>query len=247
MASRISPASAALGLLSLFGAAGTAEAQGPAGRAADVPIVAESGFLTDFHTIYECLERVALDDGLSIQFRGTGSGWRRRGPLDGPFLIVADEQRFPFLRDGVLRRDVRRVPGQDAKGGEWRKIEVDLDTGELTGPEGVDLKGLEMTSLRLHFTLKRTINDEPCQVELAREYSDKHIKVSISKGGEDGRAFSRDLMASLESKLILASKLREARKKARHGEQREKRGSERKEGEPMPTSPERPKSPGAPG
>jgi hypothetical protein len=99
------------------------------------------------------------------------------------------------------------------------EIFVNIETGELMGPEGVAFKDLQIPMVELRLTLTRP-DKEPYLVILAREFPDRRIKASIVRvkalivnEEEDTRAVLRDLLASLESKLKLAAKLREARKR----------------------------------
>jgi hypothetical protein len=250
MSFRIVLIRAAFGLLLVVGAADTAGAQVRVGRRADLAILDERSFLADFRTIYECLERVLRDDGLAIEFSGSGSSWSFSGSGGGAnqaFVVVADERKFPLLKDRALAHLAGHIPGPNPNGAEPRKVVLDLDTGELTSPEGVDVSGWRITRLQLHVTLTQPGAKESCHINVAREFPGQHIKVSISGRPKDGEDSRRDLLPSLESKLKLASKLSEAKKKARRAEHQEMRASDPKANGPMPTSPEKPRSLGSPG
>ena len=91
------------------------------------------------------------------------------------------------------------------------QIKLDLDTGELQGPEGVDLKGLRILSVMLHLSLTRQGEKKFCQIELSRKFPDKRITVTITCKGKDGQVFCRSFLKSVELKLKLVTKLKEAR------------------------------------
>ena len=91
------------------------------------------------------------------------------------------------------------------------------------GPDGVAFKDLQIRKVELHLTLTRPDTEESYRVILARKFPDRRIKASIVSEEEDRRPVLRDLLASLESKLKLAAKLREARKRRGQDAQPEKR------------------------
>jgi hypothetical protein len=91
------------------------------------------------------------------------------------------------------------------------------------GPEGVALKDWRIRRIRLLLTLTPPDTKESYRVILAREFPDRQIKVTLVSEEEDRQAVLHDLLGSLESKLKLASKLKEARKRRRPGAQAEKR------------------------
>ncbi len=245
MSSRILVALAASVWISLVGSAGTATAQNRARPAARRPAAEERSFLGDFRTIHECLERVARDQGLTMQFSGNGSSWFGHGSNER-IEIVADQSRFPFLGNRVIAQLGRPVIVPNLRiGGEARKVELDLDTGALKGPDGGDFKDWEIKNIQIHFTLRRAEDGESCQLILAKSFPDQRIKVSVVERRQGGRAFSRELLAAVESKLKLAAKLSAARKK-RRGES-DKKGSDPKAKEPVPATADRPKALGSPG
>ena len=77
----------------------------------------------------------------------------------------------------------------------------------------MDLKGLRLLCVRLTFTLKNEVGLEVWKIKVDREFSDKRMKLYIGSQRKDGRADCRELLASLESKLKLASRLREVKAK----------------------------------
>ena len=101
MPSKFVVAGSTLGLASLIGAAQPAFGQWRAGLVEE-PIIEERSYLTDYNTIYECLRRAAHDTGLSSRCSVGGSAW---GDLTFEmqakelFAVVADERKFPFLRE----------------------------------------------------------------------------------------------------------------------------------------------------
>ncbi len=145
------------------------------------------------------------------------------------FAVVADERKFPFLReDGLGRfccvgRCIDGHPVDSRSLTQLRKIKVDLDTGELSGPDGVDLKGLRLLCVRLTFTLKNEVGLEVWKIKVDREFSDKRMKLYIGSQRKDWRADCRELLASLESKLKLASRLREVKAKKEKRRKRNRR------------------------
>jgi hypothetical protein len=233
--SRIVFASAVSGWISLVGGVGGAWAQGRPWHLAADPTMAERTYLADYCTIYEGLERVALDGGLAIKLSGMGSAWETLGGLEMRakelFAVVADEQKFPFLGSGLdshfcyIGRFLDDRPLDDRRRSELRKIRLDLDTGDLRGPDGVDLEGLRILRVKLTFTLMSEAGAEVCKIHVHRKFPDKQLKVSISSRRNDMQASCRDLLASLESKLELASKLRQAKEKRRREGKHEARES----------------------
>ncbi len=219
MPSRTVLAWAASGWLLLVGAAGTADAQRKRVDMVVRPPMAERRFLADYCTISDCLARVARDDGFTIIESAGGSAWdgmRFQERAKELFAIVADEQKFPFLGDDQRRRFCyigRAVENRELS--DLRRIKLDLDTGELTGPDGVDLEGLRILRVRLAFTLTSSAGVEVCKVNVDREFPEKQVNVSLRSEQEEGRDLCRDLLNSLESKLKLASRLKDAKKARR--------------------------------
>ncbi len=247
MFSRILLAGLAAGWLVMAPAATTAQVPAKVRREAFRSNAERGAFLADFATVYDCVERVARDRGMVVSQNGTGLSWQGRPGTDESFVLVADERECPSLEGRVLGHMVSRVPRKRVNDAASRKVRLDLDTGKLSGPDGVDLVGVRIVSVRLRVTLKRPGAADSCQVELGREFSEEQTRVWINREGKDGQEFSRELMSSLESKLKLAMKLGEAKKKARREERGEKRESDPKPGDPMPTGPGKPKSVGSPG
>jgi hypothetical protein len=232
MPSRTVPTCAAFGWLLLVGAAGTADAQRKRVDFIVRPPMAQRRFLADYCTIADCLERVAHDEGLAIEESAGGSAWdgiRFQERAKELFAVVADEQKFPFLGDGQRSRFCYIGRAVESRAlSELRRIKVDLDTGKLTGPAGVDLEGLRIVSVRLTFTLRSREGVEVCEVHVDREFPDQRVNVSLRTEREQGPDLCRDLLDSLESKLRLASRLKAARKARRADEQ---------VSEPMPKKP----------
>jgi hypothetical protein len=213
---------AACASLVLLVADGTTRGQGNARQWFDEDITEERSFLADFRTLYECLERVARDDGLIVNFRSITMQW----PGEKDSQVSWHERSFPSQERRILAHGVPRTLS-DSHG--HTEIFFNIETGELMGPEGVPFKDLQIRRVELHLTLTRP-DKEPYLVILAREFPDRRIKASIVRikasivsEEEDKRAVLRDLLASLESKLKLAAKLREARKRRGQDAQPEKR------------------------
>jgi hypothetical protein len=213
---------AACASILLLVADGTTRGQERVRQWFDDDITEERSFLADFRTLYECLERVARDDGLIVNFRSIAIKW----PGQEGSEVLWFEQSFPSQDRRVLAHGAPRTLS-DSHG--HTEIFFNIETGELMGPEGVAFKDLQIRRVTLRLTLTRP-DKEPYRVILAREFPDRRIKASIvriksSIASEelDRRAVLRDLLASLESKLKLATQLREARKRRGQDAQPEKR------------------------
>jgi hypothetical protein len=170
-------------------------------------------FLADFRTAYECLERAARDDGLIVNFRAIVMKW----PGDDDSEVLWYERSFPSEEGRILAHLVPRSLSTKCS-----EIYVNSDNGELMGPEGVALKDWRIRRIRLLLTLTRPDTKECYRVILAREFPDRQIKVTLVSEEEDRQAVLQDLLGSLESKLKLASKLKEAGKRRRPGAQAER-------------------------
>ena len=73
------------------------------GRAADAPFVEERSFVSDIRTMYECIERMARDNGLTVVYTGGGGTWKSQSwkvETKERLAIVAERQKLPFLGDG---------------------------------------------------------------------------------------------------------------------------------------------------
>jgi hypothetical protein len=213
---RIGVAWSTLGVVSLIGTAGASRGQGGAGRPADAPIAEKRLRYGDFRTVLECLGRVSLDHGLTMRYGGGGSGWSCPGQRNGDteeFVVMADDEGFPWLK-GQQLADVRH-PLAGAKPDTARPPEVilDLDTGRLTAPEGVGVKGWQIDNLQVGVDLMRPGTRETYHFDLERKYPDDHVEISIRRHGAEGEAGRRQLLAALESKLKLASKVKEMKAK----------------------------------
>jgi hypothetical protein len=159
---------------------------------------------------------VARDDGLIVNFRSITMQW----PGEKGSQVLWYERSFPSQERRILAHGVPRTLS-DSHG--HTEIFFNIETGELMGPEGVAFKDLQIRRVTLRLTLTRPDTKESYRVILAREFPDRRIKASIVSEEEDRRAVLRDLLASLESKLKLAAKLREARKRRGQDAQPEKR------------------------
>ncbi len=207
---------AACGSLFLLVADGTARGQGMVGEWVEEEITEERSFLADFRTLYECLERVARDDGLVVKFQSIAVQW----PGDDDSVALWYEQGFPSQERRILGH---LVPRTISNSHGHTKTFFNIETGELMGSEGLAFKDLQIRMVQLRLTLKRPDTKESYRVVLTREFPDRGIKASIASEEEDRRSVLRDLLASLESKLKLAAKLREARKRRGQDAQPEKR------------------------
>jgi hypothetical protein len=185
----------------------------------------ERPFLTDFRTLCEGIVRVARDRGLSAEIiPGTGVGWEDAGfkmRAREAFALKADPQSLPFLGDQAMRPLAHIGPVREHKKGvDFRAIILDLETGELRGPAGVDLAGLRIHEVEIHVGLtKGDDTEELYDICIRKSFEKKQLTVSISSELKGGRELSRDLLNSLESRVKLASKLREIRKQ-REGKQK---------------------------
>jgi hypothetical protein len=207
---------AACASILLLVADGTTRGQERVRHWPDDEITEERSFVADFRTLYECLERVARDDGLIVNFRSIAIKWP--GQEDSEVLWF--ERSFPSQERRILAHGVPRTLS-DSHG--HTEIFFNIETGELMGPEGVAFKDLQIRRVTLRLTLTRPDTKESYRVILAREFPDGRIEASIVSEEEDRRAVLRDLLASLESKLKLATQLREARKRRGQDAQPEKR------------------------
>jgi hypothetical protein len=130
--------------------------------AADERTSEERRFLTDFRTVYECLQRMARDRNLRL--RRTGGGWGCSGGEDAErlkerFAIVADSEKLSFDEEPIIhvaeigsrsdQRD-RTMP---------RTIKLDPDTGELSVPEGISLGKFKPRGIGFGFSFM-DINDK---------------------------------------------------------------------------------------
>jgi hypothetical protein len=207
---------AAWAALFLVVADGTTRGQGKVREWCVEEITEERSFLADFRMLYECLERVARDDVLIVNFRSITMQW----PAEKDTEVSWFERNFPSQERRIL---ARRVPRALSDSHGHTVIFFNIETGELMGPEGVAFKDLQIRMVRLRLTLTRPDTRELYRVILAREFPDRRIKTSIVSEDQDRRAVLRHLLASLESKLKLAAKLREARKRRGQDAQPEKR------------------------
>lgn len=225
------------GWIVLVGAAVPAdEARNP--RAAAIMTENERTYHTDFCTLIDCLRKVASDHGLATKYSGSGSWldsgrWSVQG--EGGFLLVADPKKYPFFAEDPMRSFGHFGPRGEANRRDLRRIIVDLDSGELRGPDGFGMKGLRMRSLYVRFSLTKKGVQEICKIELSRNYSSKGITISISSKGMDRQEFFRGFLQSLESRLKLAKRLQDIRRQNPEKRQKGKKGTcrinaERKKG-----------------
>jgi hypothetical protein len=191
----------------LVGANATGVDKGKDGRANDAPAREERPFLSGFRTLVDCVKAVARDRRLATEYAGTGSSWDGWGfeiRVKERFAVVADKQKFPFLGDGLMSHITSLGRFSDNRNVlELRRITLDLDTGELRGPDGVDMRGLRILDVRLHLALTQQGDgdEEFCQIDLSRKFPEKNITVSITSERRDGQAFCREFLKSLESRL----------------------------------------------
>jgi hypothetical protein len=204
------------GSLFLFIADGTTRGQVKVRQWCDEEIREERSFLADFRTLYECVERVARDDGLIVNFQSISMRW----PGVEGSQVLWYERSFPSQERRIL---AHLVPPTLSDRCGHTEIFFNIETGELMGPEGVPFKDLQIRGVWLRLNLTRLDTKESYRVTLARKFPERVIKASIACEQQDKRAVLRDLLASLESKLKLAAKLREARNRRGLDVQREKR------------------------
>jgi hypothetical protein len=178
-------------------------------------------FQTDFRTLYECIERVARGRGLRVECRGAGwqceHEWRVRR-LEERFALVVDPEKLRFAEGSVIHIDeVGRITDKRPLS-QLRTIKLDPDTGGLSPPADIDLRGFEVTAVRFHFTLYNASNERMAYVEAQKRYADPKIRVEIDSPAPGDPALWRDLMEELQSKLRLAARLKEAREARRRKE-----------------------------
>jgi hypothetical protein len=184
--------------------------------AADERISEERRFLTDFRTVYECLQRMARDRNLRL--RRSGGGWGCSGGEDADrlkerFAIVADSEKLCIDEEPVLYVAEIGFRSDQRDRTMLRTIKLDPDTGELSVPEGINLGKFKLGGIGFGFSFM-DINDKIiCESYIERDYLTKGIKVAITSARKDGRALCREFMTALESKLKLAAKLKEAKAK----------------------------------
>ena len=132
----------------LLVADGTARGQGRGREWSDEEITEERSFVADFRTLYECLERVARDDGLIVNFRSIKMQW----PGEKHSQVLWYERSFPSQERRILTHGVPRTLS-DSHG--HTEIFFNIETGELMGPEGVAFKELQIPMVELRLTLTR--------------------------------------------------------------------------------------------
>ncbi len=164
---------AACGSLFLLVAVGTTRGQGKVREWVELEFTEERSFLADFRTLYECLERVARDDGLIVNFRSIAMQW----PGEEDTEVLWFEQSFPSQERRILGHIVPRTLS-DSHG--TTEIFFNIETGELMGPDGVAFKDLQIRRVTLRLSLTRPDTKELYRVTLAREFPDRRIKASIA-------------------------------------------------------------------
>jgi hypothetical protein len=192
---------------------------------------------TDFRTLHESLERLAHDRNLRLEFLGSACEWEGGGfpdRMQGRFEIVPARGKLPFLGDPTPR------PIEYIGRGALRRIRLDPDTGRLIAEDGGDLENLRLKKIDFLFGFVDRDDQNMFSIEIRKSYSSDEIKVTALNHRDSGRAPLREVLDSLESKMRLISKLREARKKGLGEEQPEKRLSEREVRDPKLTSPPKP-------
>jgi hypothetical protein len=107
----------------------------------------------------------------------------------------------------------------------WPDIILDLDTGELRNPDGVDLGGLRIINVRVFLKVSRPGTKESFRVGLCREFPDKSSQAYIIEPTSVRETDCRDFMASVESELKLAAKLKEAKDRRRREDKEAKSGT----------------------
>jgi hypothetical protein len=95
---------AACGSLFLLVADGTTCGQGKVREWCGEEITEERSVLADFRTLYECLERVARDDGLIVNFRAIAMKW----PGEEDSEVLWYERSFPSQERRILAHLVPR-------------------------------------------------------------------------------------------------------------------------------------------
>jgi hypothetical protein len=183
---------------------------------ADEPTSEERRFLTDFRTMYECMQRVARDRNLSLHRAGGGWGCangEHADRLKERVAIVADREKLYFDEEPIIYVAEIGSPSDKRDRAALRTIKLDPDTGELRVPEGIDLGKFKAFALGFDFQFMDINRKIIYQVNIRRDYNTKGITVAITSGQNDERAICREFMTSLESKLKLAAKLKEAKAK----------------------------------
>jgi hypothetical protein len=214
--------------------------------------MADCSYETDFATMLDCLQRVASDEGSTIKVSWIASGWSfsgRKGASQEPFVVVFDERKFPLLKGQQIALRQGRLDDPNKPIG--RKVIFDLDTSILTpiptptltpppssegvdvsvdvsgapSPEGVDVSGVRMNYIEVTLQLDHPQTKASYQVALARRDPGKTIKVSILDKRGFTPARSNKALSSLESKLKLSTKLKEATSKKERGPEADKKAS----------------------
>jgi hypothetical protein len=199
-----------------FAASGVISWVGTAGTLADERAKEERFFQSDFRTLYGCLQRMARDRNFKLQRTGGGWGWTGSKEVDQlkeRFAIVAERDKLHFDDEPIIYigdigpQSVKRPRSQ------LRTIKLDPDTGDLSPPGAVQLGQLTITEINFSFDFYDSSNRSILHANIMRIYPEKAVRVEVTSKEKDGPAICRDFMASLESKLKLAAKLKEAKAK----------------------------------
>jgi hypothetical protein len=217
---------------------------GITGTLADGPAKEVRFFATDFRTICECVHKVEHDLGLResappdrLPAANVGADARERAIVVVPprsdreevprVVMVIDREKLPHVEPHQIHV---------ARGVSWsrkehphlgRTIRLDPDTGvseidpgndELSESAGLELVRFRANSFQISKYLTYDHDKKRVRVEIARHYPDERIKVQITGLEKDEPAICRELMASLDAKLKLASKLKDAKERTHRAE-----------------------------
>jgi hypothetical protein len=107
---------------------------------------------------------------------------------------------------------------------------IDPDSGKVSESAGFEIYEVEPSSISILKWFTYEHDKKKVLVEIARQYPN-HLKVEITSHEKDGSELCRKLMDSIDSKLRLAAKLKDAKEKKRREEMHQKpaqRNSEKK-------------------
>jgi hypothetical protein len=204
-----------------------------AGTLADGPAKEFRSFSTDFRTLCECIHKVEHDLGL----RESGTPHRLRGEIvganlklaklfnpdvDQPAIIIIDREKLPHVEPHQIhvamharwsRTEHPHLGCTIKLDPDTGESKIDPDSGELSESAGFELVGFRARSIQMFKHLVYDHGEKQIRVEIARHYPSERVEVQITSREKDGPAICRELMASLDSKLRLATKLKDAREK----------------------------------
>jgi hypothetical protein len=172
-------------------------------------------FPSDFRRLIVCAKAAAFDRGFLLEYWGTATSWDSGHWSAGArerFEAVANEEQLPHLGNDpppFLSYIGRRLSSPGEKTRQLRRISVDLDTGGLGAPAGVDLKGLQAQRVTVHLRLARFDREEVALIDLSRKFPERDITLTMTCSEREQEAPSHSFLVALESKLAGVVKGRE--------------------------------------